>query len=289
MNLAEYRALFAAADIGHVERSLYLYLRWHMDFSTGVVGQSRRISYQGIAEHLEVLPLIGSTSPVERFSRDQVKRLLNKLVGRGWIEPLHRSRTNGPVSMVFRLVLAESDLLGSQEERQRSATGAPRHKPHSARVFDFRKGAKVGEERHTSDLSVKEDIYNARDGFELFARVDLVFDGQFKMAAQQAKLAWPDEKLWALFDQFRASPKDDGSSKDMGQWLKLWRSYCVNVYANNVIRGNTNEISQFAGERSVAGNATARALAESKQAAEYCAENGIDGSVLDRIIALAEG
>jgi hypothetical protein len=251
VNLSEHKALFAEPDISHVERSLYLYLRWHMDFKTGVVGVTRRISYQGIAEHLEVVPVAGSQAREVRFSRDQIKRLLNKLIGRRWLEPLHRARTNGPVRMVFNFPLASSDSLGSQEERQRCATGAPRQNPHSARVFDFPKGVNLEEERHTSDLSVKEDIYT---------REALVFDEQFKIMAQQAKLGWDDVKLLALFDQFKASVKDDGSSKNLGQWLKIWRSYCVNVYANNVIRGDSNAIDKQSGSKNSSSSAAASTL-----------------------------
>lgn len=284
MNRAEYKALFADQDISHIERSLYLYLRWHMDYSTGVVGESRKLSYQGIIEHLEVCPNPASHEKDFKPSRDQIKRLLNKLIGRNWIAPLHdRKSQKGPVRMAFRLVLASADLVRSQEERHQSATGAPQHNPHSARVFDFPAHSKVPYERHTSDLSDKDNIYNA------CVREDLVFDDQFALMAKQSQLIIDDQGILDVFEQFKFSPKDDGAARDQGQWLKQWRSYCVNVRINNNKRGGTNAINQQFGNGASGQNATARALAESKRAAEYCAEEGIDGSVLDQIISLSEG
>lgn len=273
MNKNECRALFAEPDISHVERSLYLYLRMHMDYSTGEVGRSRRLSYQGIIEHLEVLPAIGSHDPAYRPSRDQVKRLLNKLVRRGLIQPAHTT-TKGPAPMLFRLVLATADLVRPQEERPRSAQGAPRQNPHSARVLDFPAPQKTPEERHTSDLSdIEREIAHTRE--------ELVLDDDYVAVAKQVALLVEPDEITALFEQFRYAVDEPLVNRVKGQWLGQWRKYCAAVRANRLSKAKQSSGGQHAtGKRF---NPTSHSLDTAITAAHYNAEHGIDFSVLDEI------
>lgn len=59
-------------------------LRRHADYATGVVGRSRRISWQGLREVLEVEPRPGIARDIP--SKDQVRRLVDHLVRQGLVE-----------------------------------------------------------------------------------------------------------------------------------------------------------------------------------------------------------
>lgn len=96
---------------------LYLrVLRRNMDFGTGIVGVSARLSYAKLAEWLEVRPPAGSTKPVERLSMSRIRALLAMLERAGLIE---RVRNKGEVvPLVFKLVFARAGSVRSNEERQ---------------------------------------------------------------------------------------------------------------------------------------------------------------------------
>lgn len=269
MNQTEYKALFTDESVSHVERSLYLYLRWQMDWDTGVVGgPAKRISYQAIREHIRYIPPAQSSDKPFEPNQHKIKRLLNKLIGRGWIEPLH-DRNKGKVYMIFHLVLAVPKQVRADSQRHRNDTGVPLK--NVTELMAYRKEANQKEAHSATHHITSKEI-------DIYTREALIFDGQFKMMAQQAKLGWDDVKLGALFEQFKASTKDDGSSKDLGQWLKIWRSYCVNVYANNVIKGDDNA------KRGGFGSSAGEQFEQSRRAAEFCVESGIDGSALDEAV-----
>lgn len=79
-------------------------IRRYMDYSTGVTGIIRRISWQGLREVLEVEPRPGVAR--ELPSKDQVRRLA------GWLERAGLIRNISDVTgkqLIFRLPLAPSD------------------------------------------------------------------------------------------------------------------------------------------------------------------------------------
>jgi hypothetical protein len=293
MNQTEYEALANHSISPFVHRLYSLGFRRNIDYATGEVF----VSFAGLCAALEYHPPRGSTEAFSRPSKDKVRHGIDVLKRCGLLKLVRKGSLKDNRPAVYCCVLAsvnaKRDFCGQNEEPHESTTRAPQEHHDSKllnnnemvkNVVEFRKR----DEPHIPDLPVQDRVYNAREDF--FRRGDLVFNSQFKLMANQAKLGWDSEKLEALFAQFRVSAKDDGSSKLLSDWLVVWQRYCVNVYANNVIRGNDNEINQLSGNsRSFKENPTARALAESKRAAEYCAENGIDGSVLDRIITLSEG
>lgn len=95
---------------------LYLrVLRRNMDFATGIVGISARLSYAKLAEWLEVRPSLGSTKPIERLTTARIKALLAMLERAGLIE---RVRNRGEVvPLVFKLVFARAGSIRSNEEQ----------------------------------------------------------------------------------------------------------------------------------------------------------------------------
>lgn len=98
---AEMDAL-AGMPLSH--RWVYVFcLRQFMDYATGIVGLSRRISYQAISEALYIEPhqgLAESGSP----SKPKIQRIISGLCRAGLIEP-----TGEKGSLVFFCPLAETD------------------------------------------------------------------------------------------------------------------------------------------------------------------------------------
>lgn len=85
-------------------RVLYLMLRRHMDFGTGLVGArtGRGISWQALAEWMYVEPQKGFS--VETCSKEKVRRMARQLEKTGLVE----ARSN-PERLIFRLNLAVVD------------------------------------------------------------------------------------------------------------------------------------------------------------------------------------
>lgn len=91
----------------HSDQVLYLRgLRKHMDFSTGIVGLSRRISYQQFKELLEVNRRQGSTKGDYAPSRGELRAMLARLVEVGLIERVELKTTAKVDPMVFKLPFA---------------------------------------------------------------------------------------------------------------------------------------------------------------------------------------
>lgn len=110
----------------HSAQLLYIrVLRRWMDYSTGIVGRTRRLSYQQMQEQLEVIPKRGRMDNRVVLSRDQIKRLLKRLEDAGLIRALHDKTQRAPVE--YFLPLAASDLVRPLEYRHNTATDkAPR-------------------------------------------------------------------------------------------------------------------------------------------------------------------
>lgn len=114
-------------ELPHVCQIIYLrIMRKHMDYSTGIVGRTRRISYEQIKERLRYTPPPQSREKAVEYSTDQVKKLIRKLVDVGLLERLHDT-SKGVQPMEFRLPLASTDL-DSQGHDRATVTG-PRKKP----------------------------------------------------------------------------------------------------------------------------------------------------------------
>ncbi|MEI8647422.1 hypothetical protein P4S73_04740 [Paraglaciecola sp. Hal342] len=284
MNQAEYAAL-DSPELSAEAVTLYVTgFRQHMDYASGRV----LVSLAAMRRKLEFIPPVGSTAKPVRPTVQKVRSVIDMLVRHQLIRCVEKGDKQSRKPAVFLCVLATSDLVRLNEEQHENNTRTTRaQKPLN--VFDLKacrqKSKKIAfsEEQHSSVNSEQDNIYNA------CVREDLVFNDQFRLTAKQAMLIIDDQDLLDVFEQFKVSPKDDGAAKNQGQWLKLWRSYCVNVRINNKKRGGYNAINQQFGNGAGEQNAAARALAESKRAAEHCAEEGIDGSILDQIIELAEG
>lgn len=103
----------------HRAQVLYLrVLRRRMDFDTGIVGITARLSYQMIAEWLEERPPARSKNPVVRPSVSEIRSALASLERAGLIERVMRGGEVLP--LVFLLPLAETGLVRPKYERQQN-------------------------------------------------------------------------------------------------------------------------------------------------------------------------
>ncbi|WP_425460029.1 DnaT-like ssDNA-binding domain-containing protein [Exilibacterium tricleocarpae] len=146
------------SDLPHECKLIYIYFRRWVDYDSGCVGYTRRVSYQSIREFLEYLPHRNSNEIKKIYSRDQIKRYLSRLINAGFIEPLH-DRTSPRNSMIFKLSLMDIGGVRPHEARHKRATRSP---PHENPVTTGPGGVEPArsapqEARHTSVLS---DISN---------------------------------------------------------------------------------------------------------------------------------
>ena len=118
----------------HLDQVLYVFgLRRHMDYATGIVGESRRISVQSLKEAAYVEPSNGPVREKGAPTKHRILRSIDRLADKGLVE---REGT-----FVFRLPLADCDEVRSEKLRTYcapdSATdsapdSAPRQASHDA-------------------------------------------------------------------------------------------------------------------------------------------------------------
>ncbi|WP_168709199.1 hypothetical protein [Halomonas borealis] len=112
-------------------------MRRHMDYATGIVGRARKIDYRQIQERLEYRPPAGSREEAVTYSRDQIKRLIQRLVAAGLLMRLHDT-SRGVAPMEFYLPLADADgvpeevaaMQGAENPQGGEENSPPRKKPH---------------------------------------------------------------------------------------------------------------------------------------------------------------
>lgn len=303
MNQAEHDVL---SDASLPAEAVSLYVRTFRrfrDYQTNCAA----LSHSRMMQELEFLPQAGSTEQTYRPTKSRVIALIKHLCRVEIIKLVKSGSKQLREPAVYQCCLIEQkanvSLFRQNEEqhgnrqplqhgnKQPLQHGETQSKPPHLTVFtsDEQHGNKQPVQhgnkqpvQHTSSLPSKTGVYNAG------VREDLVFDDQFRLIAKQALLTLEDQDLLDVFDQFKVSSKDDGAARDQGQWLKVWRGYCVNVRINIKKRGGYDAVNQQFSNGSGRQNATAVALAESQRAAEHCAETGNDGSALDRLIELSE-
>jgi hypothetical protein len=123
----------------HFHRCLYIFgIRKHMDYSTGITGIARQISYKSLAEEVYVAPRCGMSNTGSN-SRDQVKRGLILLEEAGLITR-QSIVTKDEKQLILKCLLAETD-----ESVQNKAAPLPPHSPapEAALVEDEENTAKT--------------------------------------------------------------------------------------------------------------------------------------------------
>lgn len=111
----------------HADQVLYLRgMRKNMDFSTGVVGIRRAISYQGFKELLEINRKQGSNKPSYAPTKDELRACIARLVKAGLLERINLNTGSRIERMVFRLPLAHVGQRSiSIKEPLHHTTGTP--------------------------------------------------------------------------------------------------------------------------------------------------------------------
>lgn len=203
MNLREYSALLDDEQLCHEARLVYLVFRRYMDFATGVTGDRRVVDYNEIRQSLEYLPTRGSREKAQRYSKDQIKRYIQLLVDRGFLERLHGVGLRQ--KMRFRLLLASADSIRPNEERHESATrGAPLDKPASTGLSDTNPARCAPlDVRHISDISdTTLSLHSAREKFQMFADWEPEKPAYVDQAVRQQGIDVDripiNERLWVL-------------------------------------------------------------------------------------------
>jgi hypothetical protein len=123
----------------HAAQVLYMrVLRRRMDYATGVVGITARLSYQLIAEWMEVRPPVKSTKPLVRMTKGEIRYALEQLERAGLI--LRMVDGSGDVlPLVFSMPLARTGLLRKKyeqqdEQHQKSISATPKSDSHNTLV-----------------------------------------------------------------------------------------------------------------------------------------------------------
>lgn len=131
---------YAMRGLTHVARLVYLYLRQHMDYETGITGIQRKVSLQSISEYLYVDPHQGIKE--ESYSHKQVRSALDWLEKAGLIER-DKSSNRANRQSVFKLILATTDY-------------SAKNKVGRGRADEVGRGR----------ADPEEPYYNGSDGFE---------------------------------------------------------------------------------------------------------------------------
>lgn len=246
----------AMRELTRTETKVYLHLRHHMDYATGIVGAVRKISYQSIHEYIEEVPPRGSKDPVYKPSKQQINRVLRKLESAGVIERLHSGKPNE--HMVFRLVLASTDLNRLNEERHMSDTraatqGATRRNPVNTQPRAMNtdtmsdKGA-TPHERHTSVTSDIEQREIAREAdFDAPSGRDLAFDKSFEAIAFR-RYGNNKHLIENEFESFRLHKSHRTTRRSTPDWQDEWRRWIARSNIMNPTpttqRGNSHAATQ---------------------------------------------
>lgn len=117
------RELDAMTGLPHFHCCLYIFgIRKHMDYTTGITGIEREISYKSLAEEVYVNPHQGVKVTGEN-SREQVKRALKLLEKKGLIKR-HSIVTKNEKKLIVKCILADRDNYV-----QNKAAPQPPHSP----------------------------------------------------------------------------------------------------------------------------------------------------------------
>lgn len=230
MKLDEFEAM---RELTRTETKVYLHLRHHMDYATGVVGVKRKISYQSIREYIEEIPPRGSKEPAYKPSKQQINRVLRKLEVAGVIKRLHSGKPNE--YMVFKLVLAATDLDRPNEERHMSDTraatrGATQQNPSNTRAATTNtdtgsdKGA-TPDDRHTSDTSDIRDreIARTRESNHLTGR-DLTLSPPLQAIAFR-RYGNNHHLIENEFESFRLHKSHRTTERGLLEWQDEWKRW----------------------------------------------------------------
>ena len=222
----------------HADQVLYLRgLRKNMDFSTGIVGVRRKISYQQFKELLEVNRQQGSTKPSYAPTRDELRAIIARLTRVGLIERLSLGTTARIERLVFKLPLAHVGQYSTQsKEHQHSATGTPPAQSlDAARPAEHVNPSSESSMNPSHQLVSKSDIKENSENSEEFERspANDSSNREKKKAVDQGIGYCPHQEILELWSQHLPSKRKPNKS--------LW----ANSAAAGKLRARWIEASQI--------------------------------------------
>lgn len=115
-----------ASRLSHAAKLAYMLgIRPYMDYETGLVGYSRRVSYQSLRELLEFAPPRGSRRPEQTYSRDKLQTILEELERAGLI----RWIKNDARGLFFECLAAHRDIPSEMRNTPRTPPMTPPRTP----------------------------------------------------------------------------------------------------------------------------------------------------------------
>lgn len=268
MNQREYDAL-ADNELPPLAVTLYIRcFRANMGFTDGCVF----VSYRSMAQALEHIPPRGSTRPVSRPTKDELRHAIKQLLKTGLIKLVEAGSLAHNRAAQYRCAMA---FLGANEEHPENTTGTPRSSTTSQtqagqgiapNVVNFR-----NREEHPIPKQPIEDD-------EMIARAKLEFSDEWLALARSVGLAADTEQIHAWFVTWS---ENDSSHiyRAMTAHKKAWRNYCVKIKANTPMMGSGHHaqhrpnVSKYADE-----------YQRNCESVQQCVEAGIDGSVFEEAI-----
>jgi hypothetical protein len=112
----------ALRGLPHTTRTLYREgLRPYMNFSTGLVGVERKVSYQQFKELLEVDQDRGSKTDAYEPTLEQMRNMFRQLIRHGLVVKIKQEKRTAP--MVYKLVFADTKQIRPNEEPHMNPIG----------------------------------------------------------------------------------------------------------------------------------------------------------------------
>ncbi|MGB2220845.1 MAG: DnaT-like ssDNA-binding domain-containing protein [Neptunomonas phycophila] len=234
MNQSEFEAL-ESSHLPHEARTLYVMcLRRYMDYSTGLTGKVRKVSYQMFKEQLEVRRERGSKIPDYIPTKQAIRELLAKLEKAGLIQRIPQKKRTDP--MIFRCVLASTGSIRLNEEQHMNNIGATTQAttqeslvntgPSALNSNTSSNAGTTYEEQHTSVTSVITTTSTREDLRKFPMHTEWEPSQNFHALCRRSKIN-PDELsvhrcLGPFISHFLAKPGQHGSQAAWDSAFVKW-------------------------------------------------------------------
>lgn len=212
----------ALKGLPHLPRLVYLELRPHMDYSTGIVGIKRGVSYQSLREELYVEPHQGyaSGSP----SKDQIRRSIKTLERAGLISIHSESK-----KLIVKCELATWDNCAQNKVATKAphqvATKSPFKNSDKTSTFEFETV------KATTDENAKAATPPVSDNYFIFLRESFEKFWQLYPVKQSKPKAWdvfqnlsPTEQLISqMIDALEKQITYRVDAAAQNHWMPNWK------------------------------------------------------------------
>lgn len=255
--------LDALADNELPPLAVTLYVRCfskNVDFDTGCV----YVSYQGMSQSMEHRPPRGSTKPISRPTKNELRHAISQLEKAGLIK-LHTKGSIAQNRAAKYLCLKAKASVRPNEEQHESNTGTTR-RSNTTDPANLKALPKNVVNLRQSDEQHKP--YKPKEDDDVYARASFEFDDEWVSLASMVGLSASHDQLSAWFTVWQQG-ESAHVYKSKSAHQQLWRKYCASIRANQVQQGGSNEVNQRNG--ATGGqyrNATAETLRRCRERAQ---------------------